>query len=582
MTRAARSHFSGLAFLLLLAGTAGIHPAWAGEEPTATPASSASPAADSQATPTTDEPRADVYDEPPIQILEPPDGKWLVDEEGREYYYTKFLKDPRVWYRDGNRIINRALRAEIEKEDEKYYYVRRYRAHPNDDVKGLYSDPQHAIGTAPVEPPPPQLKTPGVEERLVFQPIADGLPRSGQWRNGFALADMNGDGHLDLVHGPPRKGDPRPIIFLGDGAGRWKRWAAAKFPPLPLDYGAVAVADLNRDGHLDLVLGAHYRGLAALVGDGQGKFEPWMEGLELVAGGKGGQMSTFSSRAVATLDWNGDGWPDILALSDGPRFSVSRPEERPEGKVGFGVRVYLNQKNGSWKAVPHSDPGQQPFGDTVAVGDFDRDGRMDFAIGSGLSGFNELLHYGTKAGHWERRPLEGLAEQPNVWALRATDLDQDGKLDLLVGYLALVEGKLHTLLDVFYNAGKRSWRRVNLVSEDSNRAIRGLAVGDFDADRRLDVAALTARGQVWLLFGEAKGGFRFQEFDRLPSEQSGCSGYDLEAADLDKDGRSELVAGFAGERSALLDQTFCPSLGGLLAWRFAPPAVSGAPRSPGP
>src|SRR5258707_1200039 len=40
---------------------------------------------------------------------------------------------------------------------------------------------------------------------LTFQPFGAGLPTSGQWREGFRLADLNGDGQLDLVHGPARK-----------------------------------------------------------------------------------------------------------------------------------------------------------------------------------------------------------------------------------------------------------------------------------------------------------------------------------------------------------------------------------------
>jgi len=56
------------------------------------------------------------------------------------------------------------------------------------------------------------------------------------------VADMNGDGHLDIVHGPARKQSGPPVIFLGDGQGSWTQWKEARFPSLAYDYGDVEVA----------------------------------------------------------------------------------------------------------------------------------------------------------------------------------------------------------------------------------------------------------------------------------------------------------------------------------------------------
>ena len=62
---------------------------------------------------------------------------------------------------------------------------------------------------------------------LRVEPFGTGLPQRGQWRHGFDIADMNGDGFADLLHGPPRKGDGRPVVFLGDGRGGFAPWAEA-------------------------------------------------------------------------------------------------------------------------------------------------------------------------------------------------------------------------------------------------------------------------------------------------------------------------------------------------------------------
>jgi hypothetical protein len=104
------------------------------------------------------------------------------------------------------------------------------------------------------------------------------------------------------------------VIFLGDGKGSWLRWREAKFPSLAYDYGDVQAGDFNGDGHPDLALAVHLRGLIALLGDGKGGFRNASEGLDFALGGR----TPFSSTALRIVDWNGDGRPDILAFGEGP------------------------------------------------------------------------------------------------------------------------------------------------------------------------------------------------------------------------------------------------------------------------
>src|SRR4029453_9919415 len=118
----------------------------------------------------------------------------------------------------------------------------------------------------------------GVSNRWRLEEFGRGLPQRGQWREGFAVVDFDGDGNLDIVHGPPRKGSPVPVVFLGDGHGNWRQQALKSSRPGGYDYGDVAVADFNRDGRLDVVLGIHLRGLVVLVAGGAGPSEAGVPG----------------------------------------------------------------------------------------------------------------------------------------------------------------------------------------------------------------------------------------------------------------------------------------------------------------
>ena len=81
--------------------------------------------------------------------------------------------------------------------------------------------------------------------RLRFEESSQGLPGTGSWRNGGTVADMNGDGKVDLVLPPQRAGNGVPAIFLGDGKGGWKLWQTNW--STRLNYGSVVAADFNKD-----------------------------------------------------------------------------------------------------------------------------------------------------------------------------------------------------------------------------------------------------------------------------------------------------------------------------------------------
>jgi hypothetical protein len=529
----------------------------------AAPPKKAKPAAKAEAAPKT------VPADPKESGPQPPDGKWLVDKEGRQYFVSKLSKTGLRFLRKSDGKVRTAWGIDIDvvKEDDQFFYYKTYRATgsgPSGVPAALTPEDLKKIADSyKVETPESQ--------RLKLVPFGNGLPTTGQWRDGFDIADMNGDGHPDIVHSPARKTLTPPVIFLGDGKGSWKRWSEAKYPRLNWDYGDAAVGDFNGDGHPDIALGVHLRGLMALQSDGKGGFTDIGKGLDFHMAGNGREEG-YSSRTLAVTDWNGDGRPDIVAVGEGPRLNLmGRDQARPtQNTEAYGVVIYLNQGNGTWLRKDQGTSSREIFSDTLTVGDFNGDHRKDFATGTSVQGRKSMINLGRADGGWDTSDLADVRHGAYIRSVDAVDLNRDGLDDLAVGYLAYEGEAWHSGIDVFYSQKDGSWKRRGLLALDKRLEISALGHGDLDGDGKTDLVALTGDGDTWVFLGDGQGFFTRETATGIPAYNGGCAGYHVRLADLDGDGKDEIVADFAGEASPMFDPDRCPSGGGVTAWHVAP------------
>ncbi len=285
----------------------------------------------------------------------------------------------------------------------------------------------------------------------------------------LAAADLDGDGHLDLVFANP---SVDVAVALGDGAGGFGE------PPAAFDLGGFAprdsvAADFDRDGDLDIALAGDMAGTSGF--------------LLLVSDGAGGlSISSFVAPVppgvvrIASADFDSDGAADVAVLNSG-RF----PDD-------FGsVTIWLGDGSGGFTFSDSLNGGNLPF--ALAVSDFDEDGILDIAIGKKGGQNTAFLYRGDGAGLFEVVTTANLSV---VVDLVAADFDGDGHADL-----ANASG--HSVSVVLGDGAFGFGPRTGYFPGDGTSSI---AAADLDRDGALDlVVSVASNSSLAVLRGDGLG-----------------------------------------------------------------------------
>ena len=338
-------------------------------------------------------------------------------------------------------------------------------------------------------------------------------PGSGE----ILVADLNRDGNLDIV--TKHLMQNRITVSLGDGAGRFNRGDGSLH--LPFGPGAVSIGDANADGDPDLLIAGRYgehEFAGVYPGNGRGGFTK----TALV---RVHEAMRYYKPSIVQADVNEDGRMDLVT-SNGRRNTIQILMGESGGTFGAPVAVSLAAGRDFY---------------TFAVADLNGDRHVDLVaaatMGMGDAAGEIEVALGDGSGQFRRQPaLEGL-RSPRVEA--AADITGDGHLDVIVSHAA-------PRLTVLMNDGKGRLTHAPGTAIPLGFETHAVVARDLNADGRIDIAAAT-KDTVTVLLNDGRG------FSSASTFRAGPGAFQIAVADLNKDRRPDVLASsFEGNALTLL------------------------------
>ena len=376
-----------------------------------------------------------------------------------------------------------------------------------------------------------------------FEDVTDaaGVGGEGEWGTGVAIADYDNDGWPDIL----LTAFGRNVLYRNLGNGRFENVAGRVGIESPGWNTGASFFDADGDGWLDLYVAQYID--CSLDDVLKARRTLWWRGLEQVAVGPFGLKGApdhffrnvkgrfveateeaglkdqalgfgFGARAA---DFDGDGKPDLYVANDSDPNYLYRNDGTGHFKEIGVVSSAAFDVNGA---------AQASMG--LAVGDADGDGVLDIFVTNFSEDFS-TLYKGQGGAFFEdvsrTTGVGPLTYKPLSWGTAMADLDNDGDLDIVVA-----DGHIYPQIDAHAQL-IGTYRQRNLLLENRSvrldapagalreplfrdatdgagpgfaltRSHRGLAVGDYDNDGRLDILITALDSPPSLLHNEGDAG----------------------------------------------------------------------------
>lgn len=348
------------------------------------------------------------------------------------------------------------------------------------------------------------------------------------------FGDFDKDGDLDVAVAV--EGDVNRL-YLNDGKGRLA-WKPGVFSSKGADGEDLAVADFNRDGNLDVIFVMEDGGVHQYyLGDGKGAFQDVSS-----------RLPGCQANAVEAADVTGDGYEDVFIGCAGG------------GSSGQDLLLVNDRKGGFINETAQRLPPLTESTQDVKVADLDGDGDLDLVCGN-ESGRNRLLFNignGFYADSAQNLPIPYPEETREVLLF---DADGDKDRDLVFCNLTCNACGTFTRnpqVRLLINNGKGKFADETAARMPAN-TFSSWDGGylDFDADGDLDliICAITVPGFTGLpakaYRNDSKGKFTDATAEVMPAGAGGRL-WDVEVADLDKDGALDVFMGAWGTQAILM------------------------------